>query len=123
MKKAERIDVLGMIIIIALTIWRLMERSLRAWVTNNEENLPGWVNRKIDKPTTFMVSKYISGIQVAKTPDNQRFLLTSLNDRILKYLEALGLDNSVYTTVNCKCKPIIPKISYNNKLLTIKKIE
>ena len=71
LKKAERIDVLGMIIIIALTIWRLMERSLRAWVTNNEEQLPGWVNRKTDKPTTFMVSKYISGIQVAKTPENQ----------------------------------------------------
>lgn len=123
LKKAERIDVLGMIIIIALTIWRLMERSLRAWVINNEENLPGWVNRKTGKPTTFMVSKYISGIQVAKTPDNQRFLLTPLNDRILKYLEALGLDNSVYTTVNCKCKPIIPKTLYSNKLLTIKKIE
>lgn len=123
LKKSERIDALGMIIIIALTIWRLMERSLRAWVSNNDEKLPGWVNRMTDKPTSFMVSKHIYGIKVAKTPENQRFLLTSLNDRTEKYLLALGLDESVFTKINSKCIPIIPEIPYNQKVLKINKLE
>ena len=100
-----------------------MERSLRAWVANNEKKLPGWANNETDKPTTFMVSKYVYGVQIVKTPENQRFLLTSLNDRILKYLKALGLDESVFTTINCKCKPIIPKIPYHKNVLKIQSLE
>lgn len=123
LKKSERIDALGMILIIALTIWRLMERSLRAWVSNNDEELTGWSEKMTDRPTSFMVSKFFYGIMVAKTPENQRFLMTDLNDRNKKYLKALGLDDSVFTKINSKCTPIIPKISYHQKLLKINKLE
>lgn len=121
--KSERIDALGMIIIIALTIWRLMERSLRAWIENNEEELTGWGGKNTDKPTSFMLSKFFYGIFVIKTPENQRFLIEDLNDRNKKFLKALGLDESVFTEKNSKCTPIIPKISYFQKLLKINKLE
>ena len=35
LKKAERIEALGMILLISLLIWRLMERSMRQYVEPN----------------------------------------------------------------------------------------
>lgn len=51
LKKAERIEVLGLILLISLLIWRLMERSMRQYVENNNCTLPGWIKRKTNKPT------------------------------------------------------------------------
>ncbi len=59
LKKPSRIDALGMVLVIALIVWRLMERSLRIYVNNTEELLPGWENRKTDKTTAFMFSVYM----------------------------------------------------------------
>jgi transposase len=53
LKKAERIEVLGLVLLISLLIWRLMERSMRQYVETNDCTLPGWVRRQTKKPTTF----------------------------------------------------------------------
>jgi transposase len=52
LKKAERIEVLGLVLLISLLIWRLMERSLRQYVESNDCTLPGWVRRQTKKPIT-----------------------------------------------------------------------
>ncbi len=44
LKTPSRIDVLGMVLIIALMIWRLMERSMRTYVENTNKPLLGWCN-------------------------------------------------------------------------------
>ena len=55
-KKTERIEVLGMILLIALLIWNLIQRQLRRHIEQTGETLPGWVNRPTPRPTAFMFS-------------------------------------------------------------------
>ena len=75
LKTPHRIDALGMILVLALLIWRLMERSLRAWIKNTGKELPGWDNKKTTKPTAFMMTTAMYGIQVLLTKEGERHLL------------------------------------------------
>lgn len=108
LKNPNRIDALGMVLVISLIVWRLMERSLRAYVNNTEELLPGWENRKTDKPTAFMVSVTMLGVIVLKLRDGKRLMLKAPRSKPAAYLRALGLNESVYTDPEFKFKPVIP---------------
>jgi transposase len=66
LKKVSRIEVLGMILLISLLIWRLIERSMRNYVEENDTTITGWVNRRTKKPTSFMMTtKFISVMKVS----------------------------------------------------------
>jgi len=106
-KTPARIDVLGMVLIIALMIWRLMERSMRAYVANEKTKITGWDNKKTTKPTTFMMTTYLTGIQVAHI-DGQRFMLRSPQPAPLDFLKALGVTPEAFLNPLYKCCPIIP---------------
>ena len=73
LKKAERIEVLGLVLLISLLIWRLMERSMRQYVETNDCTLSGWVRRKTKKPTAFMMTTKFASIMVV-TLDRHRQL-------------------------------------------------
>jgi transposase len=107
LKTPSRIDALGMIMIIALMVWRLMERSMRTYVKNTGDLLPGWCSRPTTKPTSFMMSTAMTGITVAKI-NNKRTLLRAPPERPMAFLRALGLDSNVFLNPDCKCTPIIP---------------
>jgi len=107
LKKPNRIDALGMILVIALIVWRLMERSLRIYVKNTGEPLPGWKNRKTDKPTAFMVAVSMFGVNVIMLRDHKRLILKKPRKKQAAYIKALGLNESVYTNPNFKFKPIM----------------
>jgi transposase len=111
LKKPHRIDALGMVLVIALLIWRLMERSMRAYVNNSGNTLPGWNKQRTDRPTSFMMSLAIRGIQGVLTKDGARFLLMKPGPRPREFLHALGLQESVYIDKHSKCTPIIPEKS------------
>ena len=108
LKSPRHIDALGMVLIIALLVWRLMERSMRAWVDNTGKTLPGWDNKRTTKPTSFMLSKSIYGIQVLLTKDNTRHLLRKPTLPQMEYLTALGLGTNAFIDPRHKCQPIIP---------------
>ncbi len=108
LKKTTRIDALGMVLVIALIIWRLMERSLRAYAGNTGKELPGWENRKTFKPTAFMVSVSMRGVSVLKLSDGRRIILKKPKTKQMAYLEALGLNEDVYINPRFTLKPIIP---------------
>ena len=110
LKTPSRIDVLGMVLIIALMVWRLMERSMRTYVENSGEPLPGWCDRPTNKPTSFMMSKAIVGITVARK-GRERHLLTRPAPRPSAFLKALGVSAAVYTDPHYQCTPVIPKKS------------
>lgn len=97
LKKAERIEVLGLVLLISLLIWRLMERSMRQYVETNECTLPGWVRRKTKKPTAFMMTTKFSSIMVI-TIGRHRQLVKPLKPFQLEYLKALGVTTDVFTT-------------------------
>ena len=96
-----------MILVIALIVWRLMERSLRIYVKNTGEPLPGWKNRKTDKPTAFMVAVSMFGVNVIMLQDHGRLILKKPRKKQAAYIKALGLNESVYTDPNFTLKPVI----------------
>ena len=105
LKKPNRIDALGMVLIIALIVWRLMERALRVYVKNTKELLPGWENRKTDKPTAFMVSVSMFGVIVIMLRDGKRLILKPPRSKQAIYLRALGLNELVYIDPKFNFKP------------------
>jgi len=109
LKAPRRIEVLGMILIIALLIWRLMERSMRSWVNNSGETLPGWDGKQTRKPTSFMMTTVINGIQVIAPKKGPRFLFKGPSPTQLAFLNAMGIDESVFCKPNSLCEPIIPR--------------
>lgn len=95
LKKAERIEVLGLVLLISLLIWRLMERSMRQYVETNNCTLPGWLKRKTKKPTTFMMTTKFASIMVI-TMGKKRQLARPLKAFQLEYLKALGVTADIY---------------------------
>ena len=96
-----------MVLIIALMVWRLMERSMRAHVENAKTTLPGWDLRNTTKPTTFMMTTVMTGIMVAVIA-GERFMLRSPGPTQLAFLEALGLGPRVFLDPRYRCASIIP---------------
>ncbi len=95
LKKPERIEVLGLILLLALLIWRLMERNLKLYIENTGKLLPGWKQRMIKNPTSFMMSTKFLNIIVI-TIGNQRKLARPLNEVQIKYLKALGVSPDIF---------------------------
>lgn len=104
LKTPGRIDALGMILIIALMVWRLMERSMRAYVRNTGDKLPGWVKRETDKPTAFMMTTKIQHVKVG-IYGGERRVLGTMAPEVMMYLKALGLKPDVFTDKNATVNP------------------
>ena len=96
LKKAERIEVLGLVLLISLLIWRLMERSMRQYVQKNECTLSGWEKRPTTKPTSFMMTTKFAGILVI-TIGKHRQLAKPLKPFQRQYLQAMGVADEVFT--------------------------
>ena len=114
LKTPARIDALGMILIISLMVWRLMERSMRAHVKNTGKTLPGWDNRETQKPTSFMMTYAIANIMVMVL-GGKRHVVGGIGKRAAAFLEALGLEPDVFINPQCRCTPIIPKKTQQNR--------
>lgn len=96
LKKAERIEVLGLILLISLLIWRLMEHSMRQYVEANDCTLTGWERRLTKKPTSFMMTTKFAGILVITIGKNRQ-LAKPLKDFHREYLQAMGVTAEVFT--------------------------
>lgn len=90
LKKEERIEALGLVLLLSLLIWRLMERSLRLWVERTGRSLTGWDKKPTTRPTAFMMTTKFAGVMVIK-PGGQRQLARPLSSVQRAYLEALGV--------------------------------
>ncbi|MDP2932985.1 MAG: hypothetical protein Q8N81_02535 [bacterium] len=97
LKKNSRIEVLGMILLISLLIWRLIERSMRLYLKQSQTTITGWLKRRTQQPTSFMMSTKFHTILVIKNGRNRQ-LARPLKDVHLEYLKALGVDPEVFIT-------------------------
>lgn len=95
LKKNSRIQVLGMILLIALLIWRLIERSMRMYLEKKATTITGWVKRQTKRPTSFMMSTRFHTVLVIKSGKNRQ-LARPLKPVQLEYLNALGVDPQVF---------------------------
>ncbi len=107
LKTPSRIDALGMILIIALMVWRIIERSMRLYLGQTQTKVLGWDNKPTSKPTSYMLTKVFYGIQVMLLKD-QRYFLKEPNKRLSTFLATLGLDSQAFLDPNGQCIPIIP---------------
>jgi len=99
LKTPSRIEALGLVLVLSLLLWRLMERSMRRKIKEENSTLTGWNNCKTKKPTSFMmVSKFISVVVAIK--NGARSLFTPLNKVQLAYLNALAVSPDIFTKID-----------------------
>ena len=66
LKKPERIEALGRVLLLARLIWRVMERALRTYVDTTRTPLMGWDKQTTERPTAFMMVTKCAGVIVVK---------------------------------------------------------
>jgi transposase len=64
LNRAERIEVLALVLLIALLIWRLVEHIMRLELKALDETVPGWDNKPTQRPTGYMLTWKFKGIMV-----------------------------------------------------------
>lgn len=96
LKSPRRIEALGLILVLALMIWRLMERTMRVSLKASESKVVGWNNRQTSRPTSFMMTTKFVSVIVIRT-DERRFLAEPLDPIQERYLQILGLSEAVFT--------------------------
>jgi transposase len=93
LKRPERIEVLGAVLLISLMVWNLIEHTLRQHINECEATLPGWDKKQTTRPTTFMMSTKFMGLQVVRVSGMCR-LAAPLTDGQKRYLNALNLSEA-----------------------------
>ncbi|TYT76203.1 IS1634 family transposase [Desulfobotulus mexicanus] len=90
LKKPERIEVLGLIMILALMIWRLMEREMRQYLDRTGEDLSDWPKRRTTRPTSFMMTTKFHSIKLIRF-EGKLILAQSFTETQNAWLKALGV--------------------------------
>jgi len=96
LKKPERIEALGLVLLLALLLWRLIDRSLRHHVETTGTTLPGWDKKETTRPTAFMLMTKFAAVMVLKVGP-QRQLAQALSAVQQQYLAALGIASARFT--------------------------
>ena len=96
LKKPERIEALGLVLLLALLLWRLVERALRVHVETTGSTLTGWDKKESQKPTAFMMMTKFAAVMVIKVGD-QRQLAHPLSLVQQQYLLALRVPTTYFT--------------------------
>lgn len=90
LKRPERIEALGAVLLISLLIWNLIQHVLRQYIKSHQTTLPGWDKKDTTRPTAFMMSTKFAGMQIVEF-QGRRQLAKPLNAVQKSYLTALGL--------------------------------
>lgn len=96
LKKNERIEVLGMVLLISLLIWRLMERTMRQHLEEQDCTITGWDNRQTTRPTAFMMTTKFTNTLVL-TVGSQRKLARPLKTEQQEFMAALKVSPDIFT--------------------------
>jgi uncharacterized membrane protein len=96
LKKPQRIEVLGLVLLIALLIWRLMERCMRKYIETTGTQITGWKKKQTKRPTSFMMTTKFLSILVVKS-GNRRQLARPLRPVQKEFLLALNVTPDIFT--------------------------
>jgi hypothetical protein len=96
LKKPERIEALGLGLLLALLLWRLLERARRGHVETTGSALVGWDKKETPKPTAFLMRTKLAAVIVVKV-GTQRQLAQPLSTVQQPYLTALGVPTADVT--------------------------
>ncbi len=90
LKRPDRIEVLGFILLTSLLIWNLMEHVMRQYLKRTDSTIPGWDRKPTQTPTSFMMTTKFKGVLVAKVYGEWQFTVP-LTPEQRQYVQALGL--------------------------------
>ena len=90
LKRPDRIEVLGFILLVSLLVWNLMEHVMREYLKRTDSTVPGWDRKPTQKPTTFMMTTKFKGVLVAELNGTWDFTAPLTPER-QQYVLALGL--------------------------------
>jgi transposase len=96
LKKPERIEALGLVLLLALLLWRLVERALRVHVETTGSTLTGWDKKATQKPTAFMMMTKFAAVIVVKAGAHRQ-LAQPFSAVQQSYLNALGVPATYFT--------------------------
>jgi transposase len=96
LKKPERLEALGVVLLLALMLWRLMERQMRQYLATTETTVSGWDKKATERPTSFMMTTKFAGLLVLKVGGHRQLARPLLGVQ-QQYLTALGLSASCFT--------------------------
>lgn len=96
LKSPARIEALGLVLVLSLMIWRLMERTMRMSLKDKGATITGWEKRQTSRPTSFMMTTRFLSVIVLRTSVG-RFLGNPFDAVQLAYLKALGLTPEIFT--------------------------
>jgi transposase len=95
LKKPSRIEALGLILLLSLLIWRLMERSMRQYVDQTGKPLIGLDKKKTLRPTSYMITTKFSTVMVIKIAC-ERKLVSKFSSIQQSYLDALNVSSAAF---------------------------
>jgi len=90
LKRPERIEALGFILLASLLTWNLMEHVMRGHLKRSASTISGWDRKPTSTPTTFMMTTKFKGLLVARIGGQWHFT-APLSGEQLQYVQALGL--------------------------------
>jgi hypothetical protein len=92
----KRIEALGLILLISLLIWRLMEHAMRTDLEARNTTVPGWDNKPTCRPTAYMMTWKFKGV-IILCIGQQRHLARPLSPTQEAFLRALQVPDSCFT--------------------------
>jgi transposase len=96
LKRPERIEALGLILLISLLIWRLMELVMRTELEVRNATVPGWDNKPTARPSAYMMTWKFKGALILCV-GGQRLLAKPLTGTQQAFLQALQVPESCFT--------------------------
>jgi transposase len=95
LERPERIEALGLILLISLLIWRLIEHTMRSELKAADTTLPGWDDKPTQRPTSYMMTWKFKGIMVLRI-GQRRQLARPLSPTQEAFLKALKVPESCF---------------------------
>jgi len=89
-KRPDRIEVLGFILLTSLLVWNLMEHVMREYLKRTDSTIPGWDRKPTQTPTSFMMTTKFKGVLVAELDGEWQFTVPLTSEQ-QQYVRALGL--------------------------------
>jgi hypothetical protein len=96
LKRPERIEALGLELLISLLIWRLIEHVMRTDLAARNATLPGWDNKPTCRPTAYMMTWKFKGI-IVLCVGQQRHLAQPLSLVQKAFLRVLQVPEHYFT--------------------------
>jgi transposase len=95
LKSPARLEALGLILVLSLMVWRLMERCMRNALNERGWTIQGWDKKPTTLPTSFMMTTKFPSVLVVRT-DQGTCLAKPFKQVQLDYLHILGLSEKVF---------------------------